>query len=60
MPALMKLCELTVSIKALIATQLILIFKMVFERNLGDIVDSILVVRVTHVAEQGRRKTGKF
>lgn len=53
MAALTKLCELPLSIKALMVTPLILIFKMAFERHLRDVVDTILVARVARAAEWG-------
>lgn len=52
MPALTKLNQLLVSIKALVVTPLILIFKMAFEMHLRDAVDTILVARVARAAKR--------
>lgn len=49
----------TLSIKALMVTPLILIFKIAFEKHLGDVVDTILVAKLSRAAERGKETDRK-
>lgn len=53
MPEFTKLCKLPVSIKAFIVTPFILIFKIIFDKHLESIVDTILVTNVACTTKLG-------